>query len=166
MGRPRRLRRPTRCGTSHVGGRAISQSQFFPVWLRCPILAGVSRFGWDVPAVGHPTLKRADTHAKWSVPVPCGTSRVHARVGGLSPSLGSCPEFCCGYDAGPPAAAAGRDPQPHPGTGGGARGTGTVQGVRFARSVECGVERTRNRTPHVSFHSRPPTLQHTQPHPP
>ena len=55
-----------------------------PVWLGCPILAGVSQFGWVVPAVGHPTLKRAvprqvgrpsalwDVPRGWAVPVWVG----------------------------------------------------------------------------------------------
>jgi hypothetical protein len=55
-----------------------------PVWLGCLILAGVSQFGWVVPAVGHPTLKRAvprqvgrpsalwDVPRGWAVPVWVG----------------------------------------------------------------------------------------------
>jgi hypothetical protein len=55
-----------------------------PVWLGWTSLAGVSQFGWGVPAVGHPTLKRAvprqvgrpsalwDVPRGWAVPVWLG----------------------------------------------------------------------------------------------
>ena len=64
-----------------------------PVWLGCPILAGVSQLGWGVPAVGYSTLKRAVPRqvgrpsALWDVLwVGCPGSGRLSRV-----LLGSCP---------------------------------------------------------------------------
>ena len=70
------------CGPSHLGGRLshfTGSSQ--PCMGRptrpgcpsvaagCPSSAGVSQFGWGVPAAGHPTLARA-VPFHWVIPVP------------------------------------------------------------------------------------------------
>ena len=55
-----------------------------PVRLGCPSLAGLSQFGWGVPAAGHPTLGQA-VPFHWVIPALHGTS--HAA--GLS-------QFGCG----------------------------------------------------------------------
>jgi len=78
-------RRPTRCGTSHVGGRRQG----------CPSLAEESHFGWGVPVwLGCPSC--GSSHFEASCPTPSGPSQCPvgrpAWVG--CPSLGRLSRVC------------------------------------------------------------------------
>ena len=85
MGHPRRLGRPTRCGTSHAAG--LSQFGWVvPVWLGCPSLAGVSQLraippwgrlshftGSSQPCMGRPTRPGCPSLAGLSLWLGCPT---------------------------------------------------------------------------------------------
>ena len=65
-----------------------------PVRLGCPGLAGLSQFGWGVPAAGHPTLGQA-VPFHWVIPALHGTSHEAglSRFGWAVPVWLGCPTF-------------------------------------------------------------------------